>query len=165
MALKHPQTEPHTWDVATDVDVDVEPGRTYPFFVYGTLRPGEHNHARFLADVTTYHRAATLAGASMFDGPGFPYVTRGGPGTVTGELIWVSVDDYDTTLRRLDHLEGYRGAGARNDYDRVLVEATTDTGSPVAAWVYVAGPRAPLATGRRIESGDWRAPTRKRVRS
>ncbi len=128
---------------------------SYPFFVYGTLRPGENNYQRLLADVSSLERRATLAGASMYAGPGFPYVARGGVGVVTGDLIWVN--DYDQTLRRLDQLEGFRGPEADNHYDRALAEVVTDSGEPVAAWVYFAGNLARTDATRRIESGDWLA--------
>jgi len=128
---------------------------TYPIFVYGTLRHGEHNYSRLLATASNYERRASLKGAAMFAGPGFPYVTRRGVGTVTGDLIWV--DDDQTTLARLDQLEGYRGPDAHNHYDRVLCDVTTDTGEPVAAWVYFAGDNVELHRLPPIASGDWLA--------
>jgi len=126
---------------------------TYPIFVYGTLRPGEHNYRCLLAAVSSYECRASLKGAAMFAGPGFPYVTRRGVGAVTGDLIWV--DDYQTTLARLDQLEGYQGPDAHNHYDRILTEVTTDTGEPVTAWVYFAGDLVDLQRLQPIESGDW----------
>jgi len=128
---------------------------TYPFFVYGTLRPGCHNYDRYLAESSIDERRATLAGAEMFVGPGFPYVRVSGTGTVTGDLVWV--DDYRRVLDRVDRLEGYRGEEGPNLYDRALVQVETETGEPVTAWVYYAGKLADLDHCRRIESGDWLA--------
>ena len=53
-----------------------------PFFVYGTLRPGEHNHDLFLRGRTAAEEPARLRGALLYDGPGYPYAVDGhGGGT------------------------------------------------------------------------------------
>ncbi|WP_411112809.1 gamma-glutamylcyclotransferase family protein [Streptomyces sp. 029-5] len=44
-----------------------------PFFVYGTLRPGEHNHDLYLRGRVAAEEPARLAGALLYDGPGYPY--------------------------------------------------------------------------------------------
>lgn len=126
----------------------------HPVFVYGTLRQGECNYNRLLADVATEVQPAFLADAEMYSGPGFPYVVRGN-GNVVGEVI--SFDDYDETLQRLDWLEGFRGEGMNNHYDRVLVTVTTEAGVSIEAWTYFAGRRFDSELRGRVQTGDWLA--------
>ncbi len=42
---------------------------TLPFFVYGTLRPGEHNHDLFLRGRTESEEPARLRDAVLYEGP------------------------------------------------------------------------------------------------
>ena len=136
-----------------------------PFFVYGTLRPGEHNHAMFLRGRAAREEPALLEGALLYDGPGFPYVIEapdvvGAPRAVTGELVTAPPGEYDELLAVLDALEDYHGPGdPRNVYERLardVIRAADST--TVRAWVYVAArglaDRLRLH-GRVIPGGDW----------
>ncbi|MFF5478162.1 gamma-glutamylcyclotransferase family protein [Streptomyces sp. NPDC012935] len=132
-----------------------------PFFVYGTLRPGEPNHDAFLRGRTLTEEPARLAGAVLYDGPGYPYAVEGagGRGTVYGDLVTARPEEYPALLAALDHLEEYAPNDPHSLYERVAREVVRDTdGTAVKAWVYVAAPpvAARLRTrGRLIESGDW----------
>ncbi|RDG35406.1 gamma-glutamylcyclotransferase family protein [Streptomyces corynorhini] len=156
-----------------------------PFFVYGTLRPGGHYHDRFLTGRTVREEPALLAGALLYDGPGYPYaiettqttettettemprVTRvpGAPGTVetsgtvVGELVTPAPAHYGQLLAALDELEGFLGPGhPGNLYDRVVRDIRRADSTTAAAWVYVAAPRVARllrADGRPIPGGDW----------
>ncbi|MFJ7160110.1 gamma-glutamylcyclotransferase family protein [Streptomyces sp. NPDC101118] len=134
-----------------------------PFFVYGTLRPGEYNHDLFLRGRTAAEEPARLPGAVLYEGPGYPYAVElpapaAGAGVV-GELITPAAGQYRDLLDVLDRLEEYHGPGRpRNVYDRVPRQAVRPDGTPVPAWVYVAaGPVAAelRATGTLIAGGDW----------
>jgi periplasmic divalent cation tolerance protein len=120
-----------------------------PFFVYGTLRPGEYNHDRFLLGRTSAEEPARLAGALLYDGPGYPYAVPG-EGCVAGDLVTAAPGAYGALLAVLDDVES--GAG----YERVerTVVRLRD-GAAVRAWVYLAAPGTPL--GPLIGGGDWRA--------
>ncbi len=133
-----------------------------PFFVYGTLRPGQGNY-RLLAGQTVAEFPATLPGHALY-GPGLPYVTAGEEDSaVVGDLIYVAAERHAEVLARLDCLEGYRPDRSDNHYDREArtvryvdvdgAEATT------LAWVYLAGrwARERLRLGERIAGGDWLA--------
>ncbi len=139
-----------------------EPERL-PFFVYGTLRPGEANYARTLRGRTAAEEPARMAGALLYDGPGYPYATAGPPDAVVhGTLVWPRAADYDAVRAVLDRLEGYAPGDPRNLYERVVTDALRPDGSRVRAWVYLAAP--PLAarlraTGTVIEGGRWGALT------
>lgn len=131
-----------------------------PFFVYGTLRPGEVNHDLFLSGRTSSEEPARLPGAVLYDGPGYPYlVEEPGGGPVFGELVTAHPEVYDDLLAALDLLEEYVPGDPRNLYERVVREVVRDVDGEVAhAWVYVAAPAVAAklcARGKLIGSGDW----------
>ncbi|MBG0855431.1 gamma-glutamylcyclotransferase [Streptomyces spinoverrucosus] len=134
---------------------------TLPFFVYGTLRPGEPNHDSFLRGRTHTEEPARLTGAVLYDGPGYPYAVEEPGGMVTGDLITPVPDAYDELLTVLDRLEEYAPGNARNLYERVSREVVRDTdGAALRAWVYVAAPAVAARLrmrGKLIEGGDWLA--------
>ncbi|MEU2334620.1 gamma-glutamylcyclotransferase family protein [Streptomyces sp. NPDC006654] len=132
-----------------------------PFFVYGTLRPGEPNHDAFLRGRTETEEPGHLAGAVLYDGPGYPYAVAepGGTGLVSGELVTARPESYDRLLQELDALEEYVPGDPASLYVRVEREAVRlRDGAALRAWVYVAGPAVAerlRARGRRIDGGDW----------
>ncbi|MFD8632533.1 gamma-glutamylcyclotransferase family protein [Streptomyces sp. NPDC059533] len=130
-----------------------------PFFVYGTLRPGEVNHDLFLRGRTASEEPASLPDTALYDGPGYPYAVRRRGSAVVGELITAAPGVYGELLAELDHLEEYRGPGLPgNVYDRIAREAVRVDGTAVLAWVYVAAPPVALRlarSGTEIPSGDW----------
>ncbi|MEV5429005.1 gamma-glutamylcyclotransferase family protein [Streptomyces sp. NPDC052701] len=132
-----------------------------PFFVYGTLRPGEANHRLFLRGRTRREEPGRLGGAVLYDGPGYPYAVEEPGGVVRGELVTALPQDYAGLLAELDRLEEYVPGSPRNLYERVGREVVRDAdGSAVRAWVYVAAPAVAArlrSRGRPIEGGDWRA--------
>ncbi|AWE50123.1 MULTISPECIES: gamma-glutamylcyclotransferase family protein [Streptomyces] len=138
------------------------PSPRLPFFVYGTLRPGEPHHDTLLRGRTLAEEPGRLRGALLYDGPGYPYaVEEPGAGTVEGDLVTVRPDDYPDLLAALDRLEEYRPGDPRNLYERVAREVRrTGDGTVVRAWVYVAAPAVAArlrAHGTPLASGDWKA--------
>lgn len=134
-----------------------------PFFVYGTLKPGGVNYARYLAGRTVEEAPARLAGAALFSPGPFPFLTREAdlvlPGDAAcGTLIAVAAAHYAEALPLLDRLEGYTPGGGDNLYERVALEVATAAG-PRPAWVYVAAARALrlIRAGRmrRVAGGQW----------
>ncbi|MFH8485863.1 gamma-glutamylcyclotransferase family protein [Streptomyces longisporoflavus] len=134
-------------------------GARLPFFVYGTLRPGEPNHGACLRGRVAAEAPARLAGALLYEGPGYPYVVEDpGGGPVRGELITAVPSAYERLLADLDVLEVYAPGDPRNLYERVRREVTLLDGTTARAWVYVAAPRVAArlrASGTVIEGGDW----------
>ncbi|AMW10345.1 hypothetical protein A4E84_12970 [Streptomyces qaidamensis] len=134
---------------------------TLPFFVYGTLRPGEVNHDLFLRGRTRSEEPGKLADTVLYAGPGYPYaVEEPGGGVVSGELVTALPEAYEELLAELDRLEEYVPGDPRSLYERVerkVVRAAD--GVAVRAWVYVAAPAVATrlrARGRAIAGGDWR---------
>ncbi|WP_330304415.1 MULTISPECIES: gamma-glutamylcyclotransferase family protein [unclassified Streptomyces] len=130
-----------------------------PFFVYGTLRPGEHNHDLFLRGRTESEEPGRMCGIVLYDGPGYPYAVEEPGGVVSGELVTALPEAYEELLAALDGLEEYTPGDPRNLYERVVREATSADGTTVVrAWVYVAAPTVAArlrARGKLVESGDW----------
>ncbi|MGW3290651.1 gamma-glutamylcyclotransferase family protein [Streptomyces sp. NPDC001002] len=135
---------------------------TLPFFVYGTLRPGEVNHDPFLRGRIHSETPARLTGAVLYDGPGYPYAVEAPGGVVHGELVTALPAHYEELLAALDRLEEYAPGDPSNLYERVERGVRCDGGSAgqtVRAWVYVAAPTVAehlRGQGKLIESGDWR---------
>lgn len=131
-----------------------------PFFVYGTLRPGESNYLKLLAGIDLEHEPATLDGVVLHNGPGYPYMYRHSSGIVTGDLLYLDrrPQRYAAELQRLDELEGYDPLAhgqPTNHYDRHLVTVTDSDGTEIQAWAYFAGVANRQENYERIESGDW----------
>jgi gamma-glutamylcyclotransferase (GGCT)/AIG2-like uncharacterized protein YtfP len=139
----------------------------YPFFVYGTLKPGESNYARHLAGRTSSEIPAQLKGAALFNAGAYPFLVLAqaeladlaqASDIVEGVLIDVPAEAYDVVLADLDKLEGYVAGGSTNLYDRLVVQVQTADG-PREVWVYVAGdqPIERIRAGQlpRIASGIW----------
>lgn len=131
-----------------------------PFFVYGTLRAGEHNHDRFLRGRTRSEEPGRMRGLVLYEGPGYPYAVEDPGGVVSGELVTALPQAYEELLTALDRLEEYVPADPRNLYERVARDVTRADGtSVVRAWVYVAAPAVAArlrAAGSLIVGGDWR---------
>ncbi|MGQ4414649.1 gamma-glutamylcyclotransferase family protein [Streptomyces sp. SAS_269] len=129
-----------------------------PFFVYGTLRPGERNHDLFLRGRTDRAEPGRFSGAALYDGPGYPYAVEEPGGTVSGELVTASPRSYAGLLTELDRLEEYTPGNPHNLYERVPRPIERPNGTTIRAWVYLAAPTIAVrlrAGGRRIAGGDW----------
>ncbi|MEU5997055.1 gamma-glutamylcyclotransferase family protein [Streptomyces sp. NPDC047197] len=130
-----------------------------PFFVYGTLRPGEPNHDVYLRGRVAAEVPARLAGAVLYEGPGYPYLVEEPEGVpVCGDLIDALPSVYERLLADLDVLEECAPGDPRSLYERVVREVTLLDGTTARAWVYVAAPRVAArlrASGAVIAGGDW----------
>ncbi|PSM43397.1 hypothetical protein C6Y14_11320 [Streptomyces dioscori] len=134
-----------------------------PFFVYGTLLRGEGNHDAFLRGRTLPEVPATLTGALLYEGPGYPYAVEtpeSSGGLIHGELVTADPTTYAQLLAALDELEEYTPNNPANLYERVPRDVTRLTdGARVRAWVYVAAPAVATqlrANGNLIRGGNWR---------
>lgn len=119
-------------------------------FVYGTLRKHERNDYLLIGAKCVAEQCWT--NGELFDtGAGYPAIAKSAEGRVYGELYMVD----DSHLKDLDHLEGYRGPGKKNLYDRIEQMVYTDSESTLA-YVYVIHPDHKNMLNLHITEGDWR---------
>jgi gamma-glutamylcyclotransferase (GGCT)/AIG2-like uncharacterized protein YtfP len=130
-----------------------------PFFVYGTLRPGQSNH-RLVVSALHGVREARLPCHRLY-AAGIPYVAESrDPGcTVAGELLLIRLDEYETARVRLDRLEGYRPPACQM-YVRTAcrVEFREHPGGlwrECDAWVYRGGADFDYCDDLLVPGGDW----------
>lgn len=129
-------------------------------FVYGTLRRGYVNYERVLAGLTTAEESAQIAGATLYDAGGFPFVVLdpSKPGSVVvGDLMTIDPARYDDVLHELDVLEGYYPLDEGNLYERLAAKVRIGTRF-VTAWIYAAGPgvgHKDFSPEDIIPGGDW----------
>jgi len=111
--------------------------------VYGSLKRGFGNHR--LLETAEFVGPCVFRG-TMYSLGGFPAVSLHGDTQIVGELYDVD----DATLSRLDGLEGFRGHGERNWYEREKIE--TNKGP---AWVYTQDADQQLSSYPIVKSGVW----------
>jgi len=142
--------------------------REHSVFVYGTLRPGQSNYRRLLADRTVQEVPASAKGLALY-GSEFPYAVPQRGARVIGDLITIRPGLYQEVLADLDQLEGYHpGRPDHSHYIRttrsVVVVNRTANGGPWeafhTAWIYIAGPKINPTNMPRVTDDDWRAVAR-----
>jgi gamma-glutamylcyclotransferase (GGCT)/AIG2-like uncharacterized protein YtfP len=130
----------------------------YPFFVYGTLIPGQPNDYLW-EDCIEKAEQGVLVGGRLFDMGSFPMLIDGGWETVAGKLMFpykeLPDEDYQLLVQRLDTLENYDPENVEDSpYYRVLRSVLVGNDKPITAWVYLGRPQY---TDRRplITNGNW----------
>ena len=122
-------------------------------FVYGTLKQGFSNHGWATEAAAPAITPATLEGFAMYDLGAFPGIRPQLGSTVQGELLTYPADAMPEVLTLLDRLEGYRGAGRDNMYDREQHAVTLPDGQTVPAWAYVYA--RSLSSAAHLPQGVW----------
>lgn len=134
-----------------------------PFFVYGSLLPGQVN-AGLWGDVVVAQQTAMLAHGRLYSLGDYPVLIENGGGPVKGMAMTIRPDAYAALLAQLDALEGYDPAAPeQSEYLRVvrlayLVNgmAQSQFGFAMPTWVYIGQanftPHLPL-----VPDGDWLA--------
>ncbi|GIK54840.1 MAG: gamma-glutamylcyclotransferase [Chloroflexi bacterium] len=127
-----------------------------PFFVYGSLLPGQANAALW-GDSVVAQQAALLAHGRLYSLGDYPVLIENGGGPVKGMVMTARPDAYADLLARLDALEAYNpDAPEQSEYLRVIREARLGDGTAVPIWVYIGqvnyAPHLPL-----VPDGDWLA--------
>lgn len=129
-------------------------GAYLPFFVYGTLIPGQPNAPLWSQEIRSTIRA-TLSGCLLYDMGYYPMLVEAESGQVHGVLVILNESHYDEILQRIDLLEGFDPKRPEeSEYRRVVRSVTRGDGASVQAWVYV-GEAIHVAEAKRIKGGDW----------
>jgi gamma-glutamylcyclotransferase (GGCT)/AIG2-like uncharacterized protein YtfP len=113
--------------------------------VYGSLRQGLHNHP-VISESELMGQYETEPIYTMINCGSFPGLLKEGSTSVVMEVYKVDA----TTLVRLDNLEGYRGKGKNNFYNREKID--TPYGP---AYTYFYNAESPLMRAKAIDTGDW----------
>ncbi len=104
-----------------------------PLFVFGTLRRGHENH-HYLDGHYDEMLAASLHGYARLHSL---MIAPQESGLVEGELFYLKLNQYDTTLAGCDDLEEIPpGQLIGHEYERRRVTVVTSAGD-VVAWAYV----------------------------
>jgi gamma-glutamylcyclotransferase (GGCT)/AIG2-like uncharacterized protein YtfP len=125
-----------------------------PFFVYGTLLPGQPN-AVLWRELAVNVEKAQMSNGRLHDMGGYPMLVEAGTESVKGQLITLAPDFYPVVMARLDLLEGFDPVRQNTiGYRRVVREVYVENGRTCPAWVYVG--QLDLVNGRvLIPNGDW----------
>jgi gamma-glutamylcyclotransferase (GGCT)/AIG2-like uncharacterized protein YtfP len=124
-------------------------------FVYGTLKPGESNYARYCVGKVVEEKRAIAFGQLYHLSLGYPAITPG-ESKVQGFLLTFA-DPY--ILRYLDELEDYEQnrRPEENEYNRQQIEIYDLEGRSLGlAWVYLmTSEQVQRLNGVLIPSGWW----------
>ncbi len=132
-----------------------EAGVYLPFFVYGTLLPGEANYPLWREAIIDW-RPAVLRGGRLYDLGRFPMLVDAPDGEVRGMLVYVRPSSYRSALWLLDQVEGVvSGAWGALGFRRVRRIVRPWGAPPAVAWVYVG--RAAAVVGLLPIGSDWKA--------
>lgn len=126
-----------------------------PFFVYGTLLPGETYYPLW-RDAIDEVRPALMTCARLYSLGRFPMLIGAPDGEVRGMAVWVRPSSYRAALALLDRLEGVDLLPHDSPGYRRVRRIVRPLGRPpVVAWVYVGHP-AFIAGAPRI-GPDWKS--------
>ena len=126
----------------------------WPFFVYGTLIPGQPNEHLWGKGITTIE-TAVIVNCQLYDMGFYPMLVEQQGGFVHGKLIRVKKQAYCNVLARLDKLEGFvPEQPTKSTYRRVRRDVMTNTGHTAVSWVYM-GRIDQLGDAQLISGGDW----------
>lgn len=130
-----------------------------PFFVYGTLRPGQGNDRLWRGDAVAFDDGECIVKGYRLVGRGsIPYAVRAEGKQVVGCLVDPFVDAYANVARALDGLEGYPV-----HYDRIVVDVYRPGRlEPMEAWMYSPPDERWLGDREEVPDGDWVADNRAR---
>ncbi|GAB4279320.1 MAG: gamma-glutamylcyclotransferase [Candidatus Promineifilaceae bacterium] len=131
-----------------------------PFFVYGTLLPGQPN-AHLWQKEGWVLGEAVLENGRLHDMGHYPMLVEAPGMRVQGVVLVINPEAYTAVLARLDALEGYDPANvAASAYRRVSVDVAMADGRSLSVWVYMG--RAQFVAGKPVVAGgDWAAYTAK----
>ncbi len=131
-----------------------------PFFVYGTLLPGQPNYALWAGAVVAL-RPAELRDCRLYDLGHYPMLVPSVGNVARGLVVELARAGYREMVAALDYLEGV-GAAVPGEpaYRRERRIARLADGHAVVAWVYLGEPS--LVSGLPPLESDWKTYCRDR---
>ena len=128
---------------------------TIPFFVYGTLIPGQPNDYYWGKEIIKTAEAIYPHGR-LVTLRAFPMLLESDPtsGGVKGTLIYINPTAYTNIMTLVDQLEEYDPENPDSPYTRVLREVVTADGEHITAWLYLGQPEIGQAFPT-LPNGDW----------
>jgi gamma-glutamylcyclotransferase (GGCT)/AIG2-like uncharacterized protein YtfP len=137
-----------------------------PFFVYGTLRPGQRNYTQYIRGRSVAEKPASLEEACLLSLGSFPMAVHPNQvprpvlsyekTTIQGELIFPHPRHYTQMLRDLDQLEEYNPFDLSNSmYHRIKQNVFDSDHHTITAWVYMGNRRFVSYDNKVISNGDW----------
>lgn len=129
--------------------------------VYGSLLSGLSNHRVMeRAKGKLVGSGESIMNIDMYSLGGFPSISL--KHSEHGNTIRVEVYEVDDEgMKPLNALEGYRGEGHNNFYDRSLIDVKLDNGDVVEAFIYHIDEQKSAP----VVDGDWREYLTKRGRA
>ncbi|GAB4149692.1 MAG: hypothetical protein Fur0021_11060 [Candidatus Promineifilaceae bacterium] len=132
----------------------LSPAQLLPFFVYGTLLPGQPN-AHLWGNAVAQMRPALFPSGRLYDMGNFPMLIAGNGRPIPGMLVEVKPQMYDPLIRRLDELEKYNPMQPQHSiYCREPHAIQAAPNQHTTAWVYV-GRDIYVAGKPEILQADW----------
>ena len=126
----------------------------WPFFVYGTLLPGQPNAFLWVDGVLSQDQAV-LPNGRLYDLGHYPMLIEEGDSPVQGMVLTIQPNMVAEIMARLDHLEGYDPEQHEAcAYQRVAREVWLADGRSLTAWVYIGQPHY-VAGLPAVDGGDW----------
>ena len=124
-----------------------------PFFVYGTLRPGNRLWLQYIGDTQETSVKGILKGYALSfakSSKTYPTITPRPGDVVYGDILYIKPEHYEGIKRNINWLEV-----TASGYKKEIVDIETPNGI-VTALTYVAHERYSLFDEEDIiESGDW----------
>ncbi|MBX5436452.1 MAG: gamma-glutamylcyclotransferase [Alicyclobacillaceae bacterium] len=127
-------------------------------FVYGTLRVGQRYH-RWIAAAVSGVVPGTAEGRLFHLPFGYPaMIWEPGAGVVHGDVLELDPRRAAQALQVMDRIEGYRGPGRANEYERIVRPVCRADGVEVLCHLYAWPERSRRwleANGEPVPGGDW----------
>ena len=125
-----------------------------PFFVYGTLLPGQPNY-RLWGDSISRMEYGRIKDCQLFDMGAYPMMVESKEKYVHGMLVFVIPEHTNEMIIKIDELEGYdpekHGESA---YNREMREVELESKKTVTVWVYL-GHKKYIYQERPVPGGKW----------
>jgi len=125
-----------------------------PFFVYGTLIPGQPNYYLW-KDSIVDTKNGLIRNHQLFDMGHYPMIVQSEGNNVHGMLMYVKDEDYEKITKIIDNLEGYNPENhGSSAYNREMRDIEVYSGELEKAWIYI-GSEKYIKKENGVKDGNW----------